>query len=58
MVKLTKIINSTPPSGFRWSIVGGGKTHRSGTAETQAQANAAADAAVKELEDANKDRDK
>ena len=49
MAKLTKLIMTTPPSGFRWQISGGGSVLKSGTTNTEAEANAAADAAIKEL---------
>ena len=43
MAKLTKLIMTTPPSGFRWQITGGGRVLKSGTTNTEAEANAAAD---------------
>jgi hypothetical protein len=54
MARLTKLIMNTPPSGFRWQVSGGGKALKSGTTKTEAEANAAADAAIKELEAADK----
>ncbi|HEY4836717.1 MAG TPA: hypothetical protein VII07_18775 [Bradyrhizobium sp.] len=49
MAELQKLITGSPSTGFRWEIRGGGRTLKSGTTKTEAEANTAADAAVKEL---------
>jgi len=52
-----KLLLETPPKGWRWQLTGGGKTIRSGSADTKEQANAEADQALDELRkiaDANK----
>jgi hypothetical protein len=44
------LINSTPPRGYRWQIVGPGqRSIKSGTEKSEIEAKAAADRALKEL---------
>jgi hypothetical protein len=44
------LINSTPPKGYRWQIVGPGhRSIKSGTAKSEIEAKAAADKALKEI---------
>ena len=50
MFVFRKLINNTPPSGFRWRVFKGTKAVKSGTAKSQVEANAAADRAIAELE--------
>jgi hypothetical protein len=50
MSEYKKLINNTPPSGFRWQVFEGTKVVKSGTSHSQVEANAAADKAIAELE--------
>ena len=47
MRELKVLTNPTPPEGFRWQVVGpDGKTIKSGTAKTQAEAQTAGNKAA------------
>jgi hypothetical protein len=54
--KYIPLIYNTPPEGFAWQIMEERKVLKSGTARTQAEANAAAERATRELEDADRAR--
>jgi hypothetical protein len=53
--KYIPLIYNTPPEGFAWKIMKERKVLKSGTARTQAEANAAAERAARELEDADRE---
>jgi hypothetical protein len=52
MAEIKILINGTPLGGWTWQLVASGKALKSGTARTGADARAAADAALRELQKA------
>jgi hypothetical protein len=50
MAGVTITVINTPPSGYRWELVEGGRTLKSGTAETEPEAHATAAAALNSLQ--------
>ena len=53
MSKITKLVMNTPPSGWRWELVAGGRTIKSGNANSEKEAHTAADSAVAAIAAAN-----
>ena len=48
-MKLERLIRAAQPKGFRWKVIGDGKTLDIGSADTEAEAREAAETAIKRI---------
>lgn len=57
MSEVRILVNNVPPEGWRWRLVAGGNTLKSGSAKTEAEAHGAANAALRRLQEENRPTD-
>jgi len=57
MSEVRILVNHVPPEGWRWQLVAGGNTLKSGLAKTEAEAHGAANAALRRLQAENRPTD-
>jgi hypothetical protein len=50
MARFTTCVRASPAGGYRWEVIADGQALRDGTAQTEREARAAADEAMKQLQ--------